>query len=143
MALALVSLACGLGGGSATETPADTPAVPPTATEAPADPFIGSWSSTDIDGSTQTLVISAAGGVYAFEYFDDGASVCGLDNAGVPLFAASASGSLAASGDTLSGNFSITCLADSPFHGVDHLFVFMYDPTADTLTDDLGVVWHR
>jgi hypothetical protein len=149
IALLLVSLACGIGEGIPTETPTDTPTVPPTATvmatptEAPKDPFTGSWISTDIDGSSQTLVIIEAGGVYTFEYYDDGASICGLDSAGVPLFAASASGTLTASGSTLSGDFSINCLDDPPFHGVDHLFVFTYDPATETMTDDLGVVWER
>ncbi|MBM4431769.1 MAG: hypothetical protein FJ026_15705 [Chloroflexi bacterium] len=55
----------------------------------PARGFAGAWTSIDVDGSHQRLVIQPVRrpwGTYSLAYFDDGASVCGCDAAGKPLY---------------------------------------------------------
>jgi hypothetical protein len=110
-------------------------------------PFIGAWSSTDVDGSYQTLTIGGgSAGSYHVRYHDFGATACGLDPiGGAILYAASARGALTASGDVLSGMLPVYCqtrppsvLAGSPF-----TFQFTYDVVADTLEDSHGVIWSR
>jgi hypothetical protein len=109
------------------------------------DPFIGVWTSTDIDGSSQTLNIGGGGGgTRHVRYYDDGATVCGLDpDTGDFLFAASARGPLSASGNTLSGNLDLYCMTTPPTFNGTYSFTYTYDPVSDTLTDWLGVVWSR
>lgn len=109
------------------------------------DPFIGVWTSVDIDSSNQTLTIGGGGGgTRHVRYYDDGATVCGLDpDTGDFLFAASARGTLSASGNTLSGYLDLYCQTSPPSLNGNYLFTYTYDPAADTLTDWLGVVWSR
>jgi hypothetical protein len=109
------------------------------------DPFIGVWVSTDIDGSSQTLTIGGgSGGTRHVRYYDDGATVCGLDpDTGEFLSAASARGPLSVSGNTLSDNLDVYCMATPPTFNGTYLFTYTYDPATDTLTDWLGVVWFR
>lgn len=109
------------------------------------DPFIGVWYSTDTDGSSQRLTIGGgSGGAYHVRYFDDGATVCGLDPVtGDFLYAASAMGSLSATDGMLAGDLPVYCLTTPPtLHNVSH-FQYAYDSTSDTLTDSWGVVWHH
>ena len=110
------------------------------------DPLRGVWVSTDIDGSSQRLVIGGGrGDTYHFRYFDDGATVCGLDpDTGAILYAASAHGLLTRSGDTLSGDLLLHCYSRLPSATGPYAFTFTYNAGTDTLTDQLGVVWsHR
>jgi len=109
------------------------------------DPFIGMWTSTDIDGSTQTLVIGGGStDTYRVRFFDDGATVCGLDpDTGDFLSGASATGSLNALGGTLSGPLPLYCLESPPVLVGNFDFQYTYDSATETLTDWLGVVWHR
>lgn len=107
------------------------------------NPFIGMWHSTDIDGSNQTLTIGGGpGNTFRVRYHDDGASICGLDpDTGDFLYAASARGSLTASGDYLSGTMPVYCQTSPPSLWGTYFFEYWYDPGTDTLTDNLGVVW--
>ncbi len=109
------------------------------------DAFIGAWTSTDIDGSSQTLNIGGGrGGNRHVRYYDDGATVCGLDpDTGDFLSAASARGSLSVSGNILSGNLDLYCLTAPRTFAGNFTFTYTYDPSTDTLTDWLGVVWSR
>ncbi len=113
------------------------------------DPFIGAWTSIDLaDGSSQRLTIGGGpGGTYHFTYRDDGASLCGVDPAnGAPLYAANATGTLVASGNTLSGDRLIYCLAKPHVFLENFPLNLTYDPVADTLSDPMDpyhVVWHR
>ncbi len=107
------------------------------------DPFKGTWYSVDIDTSNQTLRIGGGpGSSYHARYYDEGASVCGwIPGASGP--AASANGSLSATGLVLSGSLPVYCLT-SPrtFYG-DGSFTFTYDPGTDTMLDSWGVTWHH
>ena len=108
----------------------------------PGSPFTGVWQSTDTDLSHQTLAI---GGVatYHVRLYDDGASVCGQDAYGVPLYAAIGLGTGSASGNTLVVTLAITCLSHpSRFYG-NVPVAYTYNPSTDTLTDQIGVVWTR
>jgi hypothetical protein len=109
------------------------------------DPFIGVWTSIDVDGSSQTLTIGGGSGVTRqVRFHDDGATICGMDpDTGDFLSAASARGPLSVSGDTLSGDLSLYCQTSPPAFAGDFHFVYTYDPSTDTLTDWLGVVWSR
>jgi hypothetical protein len=53
-----------------------------------ANPFIGAWTSTDIDGSTETLVVSGGPAGLRVSYGDDFASVCADADAAVTIFRA-------------------------------------------------------
>lgn len=112
---------------------------------AKSDPFIGVWMSIDIDGSSQTLNIGGGGGgTRHVRYYDDGATICGLDpDTGDFLSAASARGTLSASGSALSGYLDVYCQTSPPTHAGNYLFTYTYDSSTDTLTDWLGVVWSR
>jgi hypothetical protein len=109
------------------------------------DPFIGVWASTDVDGSSQTLIIGGGNsGTRHVRFHDDGATICGLDpDTNDFLFAASARGPLSVSGNTLSGNLDVYCQVAPPALAGNFAFEYTYDPSADTLTDWLGVVWSR
>lgn len=116
-------------------------AVPLTATALPPSPFIGSWTSVDIDGSSQRLSIGGGPAPRVLLY-DDGATVCGLGDSG-PLFAARATGAGAVSGTDLMVDLDVYCLA-SPTYFLDTFgATFDYDNDNDTLLDFSGVVWSR
>ena len=118
-------------------------AVSVTAAAAGKDPLKGVWYSTDTDGSAQRLTIGGGpAGSYRVRYFDDGATVCGLDpDSGEFLYAASAAGWLTGAGGSLSGILPVYCLASPPYLYNNSAFAFTYDATTDTLTDSYGVVW--
>lgn len=105
--------------------------------------YAGRWQSTDIDGSTQTLRVWLEDGVYQFEWYDDGASVCGQDSAGNPLYAVTLTGSataLATGGVSVavSGN----CEDGANTRVGPFVIPFNYDPAADTLYDST-LTWTR
>jgi hypothetical protein len=107
------------------------------------DPFKGNWYSVDIDGSNQTLLIGGGpGSSYHVRYYDDGASVCGW-TPGASGLAASANGSLSASGFVLSGSMPVYCLTSPRTFWDNSAFAFTYNPATDTLTDLSFVTWHR
>lgn len=108
------------------------------------DPFQGTWYSEDIDHSNQTLRIGGGpGSSYHVRYYDDGASVCGW-TLGASGPAASANGSLSASGYVLSGSLPVYCLTSPRYFYANSAFEFTYNPVTDTLTDSpWGVVWHH
>ena len=96
----------------------------------------GTWTSTDTDGSNQTLTITASGRrVYAMSLYDDAASLCG----GAP---ASASGSGSVEGGTLLMHAAAVCLpGGNVLRGV--IDIGFTQASDDTLIDDFGVVWSR
>ncbi len=137
-------LACSLLAPVPTATlPGPPPAVTGFSPE-PAAPFTGTWTSTDTDGSNQELIISGgAGGIYTISYTDLGASACGKDAAGNPIYAASATGNLTASGNDLSGTLAIYCQKNPATLLTNYGFHYYYDSSVGTMTDDFGVVWYR
>ncbi|MDH3944268.1 MAG: hypothetical protein OEV06_09275 [Anaerolineae bacterium] len=108
------------------------------------DPFRGSWTATDIDGSSMFMNIGGGGGMYRLFLYDDGGTVC---NAADPFeFAASARGMGSASGaNSISGSWDVVVCYYSPAEVVleDVPFSFTYLPGADQLTEPSGVVWSR
>lgn len=116
-----------------------------TASAAPPNrPFVGAWEATDIfDGSHERASIGGGGnGQYHVRGFDDGASVCGLDASGEPLYAAIAIGTGNAVGNELHADLTLWCLSHPrAFHELRHDNI-IYDPLNDTLSF-WGVIWHR
>jgi hypothetical protein len=111
----------------------------------PSSPFKGMWESTDNDGSSQTLLIKLKGksGKAKLFLYDDGASVCGLDANGEPIYAARGKGNGLVSPTTLDARLRIKCLSVPPtFPGFTPM-TYTYDPITDTLTDSTAVVWTR
>jgi hypothetical protein len=105
--------------------------------------YVGTWQSLDIDGSTQILRIWLNAGIYQVEWYDEGATICGLDDSGAPIHAVTltGTGSVLATGG-LSTNFSGTChdgdsTAVGPF-----VIPFTYDRATDTLYDGT-LTWYR
>lgn len=101
-------------------------------------PLAGTWTSTDTDGSNQTLTITGSGRrAYAVTYFDDAAtSLCD----GAP---AMVTGSGRVDGDDLFTRGAATCLpGGNRLRGVITID-YTYDAASDTLTDAFGIVWSR
>lgn len=110
-------------------------------------PFVGTWASTDIDGSTQTMVVRATGeGAYEIEVRDDSAGVCSE----VPS-TMTGTGRLDGPTKLVIPSPVLTCddgsepqVGDGP--SVEELlrnFTFVHIPETDKLTDNLEVVWDR
>jgi hypothetical protein len=113
-------------------------AAPVGAAPAMGSQFAGMWVSTDFDGSTQTLQVSA-GATPRVTYQDFYASGC--DNHGSPSTHWVAAGQGWVDGDILvidyhkSGCGFFTIGAYSDF--------YEYDAGTDTLTDSVGITWAR
>ncbi len=109
----------------------------------PPRPFVGAWEAIDLDGShMQTSIGGGRNGEYHIVAFDAGASVCGLDASGQPLYAAMAIATGQADGNVLHAELPLWCLSHPRrFWGMasDDL---IYDPGADTLFF-WGVTWHH
>ena len=101
-------------------------------------PFLGTWTSTDLDGSSQSLMISGGGSDnYAMFLYDDAAtSACG----GAP---ARATGSGSGDGDDLLMQATLSCLPGGNVIRGRIVLDFHYDAATDSLTDFSGVVWQR
>ena len=113
-------------------------ALAPSASAAPGN-LAGTWTSVDLDGSNQTIKIKGAGNpVYSISLRDDFTTgACG----GPP---AKLVGHGVSDGNALFVRGTLVCLhGGNPIPGVRVSFRFEYDATADTLTDDVGVVWQR
>ena len=99
----------------------------------------GTWTSTDTDGSHQTLEIRGSGrdGTYAVMLFDESATAaCG----GRP---ARLAGSGSVSDNDLLVTGALVCLPGGNLLEGRITVAFTYSPGADTLVDEFGVVWHR
>lgn len=105
--------------------------------------YAGMWQSLDVDGSTQTLRIWLADGAYQAEWYDDGASVCGRDSTGTPLYAGTFTGSATAlETGGLVLNISGIC-EDGANTAVGPFAVpISYDAATDTLYDGT-LTWTR
>ena len=138
-----------------------------TASPAAADvsPFVGHWEAvnevpgdSDLgDGSRMILNISAdRNGTVSVFFKDFGASACGTDANGEPLFAGQFKSQGIIDGNSLStygrggsgvGNGAIWCMASTPFElftapTEPTPFVVTYDPVTDTLSDGFDL-FHR
>lgn len=113
----------------------------------PGSPFLGTWVTTDLDGSTPTMVVRASGGEAAeIVVRDDLASVC----SGAPSTMTGA-GRLEGAGQLVIPSPALTCddgsepeaLSGPPLEEQLRDLTFVHDPDIDALTDNLGSVWQR
>ena len=115
-----------------------------TAVLAARDPYIGTWESTDWDGSYQTLTIGAGpDNTYHVRYYDFGASVCGTDPQTNEFYAASARGFLSPLDGNIEGTIAVTCLTRPPEFYNDADVTYGYDSSNDTLIGADGNTWDR
>jgi hypothetical protein len=110
----------------------------PTPAEQPPNSFAGNWVSTDRDGSFQTMTIRAnPEGAYEMVLHDDMTRPCSGPSTDT------GTGRLDGAGRLVILSITTTCESGiEPVDAGDHL-IFVRDPTTDTLTDDVGVVWQR
>jgi hypothetical protein len=116
----------------------------------PGQPFTGVWESIDaFDGSQQRMAITPVGrgaAGYHLAYRDYGASACGVDANGQPLYAAIGTGTASAAGNTLNTEFEIWCLGRPRWSLGMWSSSLDYDAATDTLRDTWGGLtteWHR
>ena len=102
------------------------------------DQLVGTWTSTDNDGSHQILSIHGGGsGTYAMELYDDVASrACG----GAP---ARISGTGQTVDDLLTMRGALTCSPGGNVFRPHVVLEFQFDPQTGLITDFSGVVWSR
>jgi hypothetical protein len=144
IALMTAILACSL----FEPVPTPTQPIPPPPTTAEAqptsNPFIGTWLSTDSDGSNQQMVIAQnPNNSFSMDYIDYGASACGKDANNQPLFSATANGVLTGTGGTLSGTVGVFCQRNPAGFLTDANFVLYYDSGSGTMKDNQGIVWTK
>lgn len=117
-----------------------TAAIP---TTGPSSPWRGAWWSIDVDGSLQKVVFGG-GSQGQFNYIDWGASVCGTDTNGNPLYAAHASGAGTVDGTSFTGSAPVVCMTHPPTTLYTNFpFSWTYYPATDTLLDGYGITWTR
>src|SRR5919106_1481085 len=119
----------------------------PRPAEQPTSPFVGTWVSTDLDGSAQTMTVRTAGET-AVEIVgrDDSASV----RAGGPS-TTTGTGRLDGATELVIPSPVLSCDDGSepevesgpPLEEQLRNLTFVHDLEADTLTDNFGVVWDR
>jgi hypothetical protein len=126
-----------------------------------ADPFLGAWESTDVDGSQQYLwILYNVGGAYLELYYDDGASACGEICQQGPPAAGVTAGHRLDGWELSSDGLIVYCLGEG---GASWLIgdaewsddvAYTYDPASDELIhivynspcdggDDVEVRWSR
>jgi hypothetical protein len=111
------------------------------------DPFIGEWIAEDpVDGSRMILAIEEEDSAYQVLLLDKGATICGLDEAGNPVFAAELKSIGIVQGEVLRTSApSLKCLSDPPtFQELDLTIDYRYQTGTDTLIDSAqDARWER
>ena len=108
------------------------------------DPFVGAWTSTDHDGSFQTLVIgNGPDDTYHVRYYDFGASSCGINPNTGELYTASYQGFLTGEDGSLMGEVPVYCITHPPKLLGSYYISYEYDDVTDTIIDSGGVEWTR
>ena len=113
----------------------------------PRRPFLGTWVSTNLDGSNQTMVIRPSGDLGArIEVHDDASSVCSRAPSTM-------TGTGRPQGDTalVVPSPSLTCddgsepraMSGPPLEEQLRNLTFVLHPETDDLTDTFGLVWER
>jgi hypothetical protein len=110
-------------------------------TAATADPFTGSWSATDIDGSAMTMTISN-GPIRAYQVVlvDHFGTICVTNGAASDLFQGSATG--AVEGDVLAATWVRARCGNVSFDFEGGQFFMEYLPDSDQLFG-MDVYWDR
>ena len=106
---------------------------------------VGEWTSIDgSDGSIQTLSIDhPSPNLFTVRYVDEGASFCGQDSTGSPLFSAEGNGQGEPFGRVLSLNLDFVCISDPEGTTQTFSIEFLYDPVTDAITDSFANQWVR
>jgi hypothetical protein len=113
----------------------------------PRRPFLGTWVATDLNGSTQTMAISASGDqAVNIVVHDDLATVC----SGAPS-TTTGTGQVRNDTELVVPSPALTCddgsepqaLSGPPLEEQLRNLTFIDHPESDTLTDTLGLVWAR
>lgn len=108
---------------------------------AAADPFTGSWSATDIDGSAMTMTIgNGNSGVHQVVLIDHVGTICIANGAATDLFQGSAAGIV--DGDVLAATWLRTRCGNLSFDFEGGQFLMEYLPDSDQLFG-MGVYWGR
>jgi len=108
---------------------------------ATADPFTGSWSATDIDGSAMTMTISNGPvGAYQVVLVDHLGTICVTNGAASDLFRGSATG--AVDGDVLVATWLRARCGNVSFDFEGGQFFMEYLPGSDQLFG-MDVYWDR
>jgi hypothetical protein len=111
------------------------------------DPFVGGWIAEDpVDGSSMILTIEQEDSAYQILLLDKGATICGLDEAGNPVFAAELKSVGIVQGEILRTSApSLKCLSDPPtFQNLDLTIDYSYQSATDTLIDSVqDARWER
>jgi hypothetical protein len=108
------------------------------AASAAGGPLAGTWTSTDTDGSHQTLVVTGSGQrAYAMVYTDDAATDACQGNP------ARLSGPGFVDGSDVHMQATLVCLPGGNQIRERLTLTFRYDNGSGTLTDDFGIVWDR
>lgn len=111
----------------------------------PRSPYVGTWVTTDLDGSTPTMTVEVStDGTVVIAVYDDFASVC--SGASSTMVGA---GSLLNDTELAIPQLVLTCedgsvpeaLSGPPLEEQLRDMRFVYDPVSDTLTDNFGSVW--
>jgi hypothetical protein len=119
----------------------------PAPASGPQSPFLGTWVSTEGDGSIQTMVIEVSeDGTVEVAGQDDYASVC----SGAPSTMVG-TGRLEGSTALVVASPMLTCddgsepqaLSGPPLEEQLQNLTFVHHSQTDALTDNFGVVWHR
>jgi hypothetical protein len=110
-------------------------------TGAAADPFTGSWSAIDVDGSAMTLNIgSGHSGVYRVVLIDHVGTICITNGAASDLFQGSAAGVV--EGDVLAATWLRARCGNLSFDFEGGQFFMEYLPDSDQLFG-MDVYWDR
>jgi hypothetical protein len=120
-------------------SPAFTAAAKPSA-----KPFVGAWEAIDVDGSYMKLNIGGGtGNQYNLHLIDFGASVCGKDANGQPIYAFQAKGNGTAVGNHMDISFTNAYCMKSPKEPYGDFASWLdYDPASETMWDG-WVTWKR
>jgi hypothetical protein len=105
------------------------------------------WKSIDSwDDSRQNLTITPVGRAsdgYKVVLFDHGASACGLNPEGQPMYPGIGIGTGSANENVLQMQFAFWCLGRSRWLFGQLTPTFTYEAGTDTLFDSWGTRWYR
>lgn len=110
----------------------------------PRNPWIGVWLSTDVDGSTQRMKITAVDGGYRIVVADQSASVCtGVASTMTGIGRIEDEGLVVASPTFTCNDGGAPQPLDPPVEEQLRNYTLVRDDKTDTLDDTLGVQWRR
>jgi hypothetical protein len=112
----------------------------------PANPFVGSWEATDIDGSHQTMeIVHSSAATLELTILDDSASVCDYQPSTMTGIAEARGvrAIVVAQPDYACDDGRRPDELEPPLEQQLRNLTFTYDADKDTLQDSLGLNWTR